>query len=122
MDSKEAVRLRLKEAAERSGLNPKEIAYRAKIKKRTYDGWISANPSTPSAIDLAKVCEAIGETVEYIALGKNNKWKPPPRIAGIVENLQMLNDEQLKLVEIQVQALADSLKIQRETTMSDNSH
>lgn len=72
----------------------------------------------PDASQVVAIAHALATTVEYLVTGNENvKWKPPPRIAGIVENLQMLNDEQLKLVDIQVQALADSLKIQRETSL-----
>jgi transcriptional regulator with XRE-family HTH domain len=101
----------LKAAFTASKLYVKEVSAASGVKKGTIDNWLSAKSKEPRAIDLYAVCRAVnitmeqaldGETgVEYVrqwAQKVGGVWKPPDKIADIVEDLLVLDDTELKMI------------------------
>ena len=101
----------LRDAFRASGLYVKDIAAAAGVKKRTIDEWIGARAKTPGADDLYAVCKVVGITMEEAVDGDAGKeyvrrwvytearaYRPPPRIADIVDALMGMDDKSLTIV------------------------
>jgi transcriptional regulator with XRE-family HTH domain len=61
----------LREAIEFSGLEQKELAYKANISLRNIENYLRENSSIPVADKAVKIAQALGVTVEYLVTGKN---------------------------------------------------
>jgi transcriptional regulator with XRE-family HTH domain len=66
-----AERLRLE--IDYAGLNQKEFAAKAGIKKRALDAYLGVQNSMPPADTAVKIAAALGVTVEYLVTGKEQK-------------------------------------------------
>jgi transcriptional regulator with XRE-family HTH domain len=101
----------LKVAFTDSKLYVKEIAVKSGVNKSTIDGWMSARAYEPRPIDLYAVCKVVGITMEQAIDGDDGVayvlqwaqktggvWKPPDKIADIVEDLLVLDDTELNMI------------------------
>lgn len=52
------------------------------------------------------IADALGSSVETLVTGKPSRWHPPSRIADIVEDLLLLDDQELGVVRPMVHGLA----------------
>jgi len=87
------VRERLREAIAQSGFVMKEIADKTGKKKATLDNWVGSSPTSPRAIDLVPVARVLGVSVEWIIDGVHPDYWYPRRIADIVEDLKIIDDD-----------------------------
>jgi len=60
----------LREAIDYSGLEQKELAYKAKIPLRSIENYLRENGSVPSADKAVQIAKVLGVTVEYLVTGK----------------------------------------------------
>jgi len=113
------LRNNLKTAITKSGMVVKEIAYKSGVNKRTIDKWVGVSATEPKANDLYKVCKVLAITMEwavdeeagaeYVRLIVRNDplaIQVPDGIKGIVDNLLLLNDNELKGIRANAEALA----------------
>jgi len=63
----------LREALDFSGLQQKELAYKAKISKRNIENYLRKGGSIPTADNAVKIAHVLGVTVEYLVTGKNSQ-------------------------------------------------
>lgn len=61
----------LREAIDYSGLEQKELAYKAKISLRNIENYLRENASVPSADKAVQIAQVLGVTVEYLVTGKD---------------------------------------------------
>jgi transcriptional regulator with XRE-family HTH domain len=61
---------RLRSEIEYIGLNRKEFAAKAGIKKRALDAYLGSQQSMPPADAAVKIAAALGVSVEYLVTGK----------------------------------------------------
>ena len=61
----------LREALDFSGLEQKELAYKANISLRNIENYLRENASIPVADKAVKIAQVLGVTVEYLVTGKN---------------------------------------------------
>ncbi|WP_187427629.1 helix-turn-helix domain-containing protein [Treponema phagedenis] len=74
------------------------VADYANIRPQAISNWISQQ-SLPRVDTAVKIAEYLNTTVEFLVTGKNPPhWKPPARIAPIVEILETLSDQDLEVV------------------------
>jgi len=64
-------RKNLREAIDYSGMEQKELAYKAKISLRNIENYLRENASIPSADKAVQLAQALGVTVEYLVTGKD---------------------------------------------------
>ena len=76
----------LREALDYSGLEQKELAYKADISLRNIENYLRENASIPVADKAVKIAQALGVTVEYLVTGKNL-----PVEAALAANLEFKN-------------------------------
>jgi transcriptional regulator with XRE-family HTH domain len=60
----------LRKAVKESGLYVKEVSARSGVPKRTIDKWLELEGINPRAMDLYKVGQALGKSVEELLAGK----------------------------------------------------
>lgn len=110
----------LRKAIADSGYVVKEVAKISKVAKGTIDNWLAEAPgvpTTPKVTDAYKVANALGETVEYLVTGESAAgWKPPERIAKIVDYLMKLDDNGLESVAILAKGLVSRVADQRQAS------
>jgi transcriptional regulator with XRE-family HTH domain len=117
------IRENLKAAIDKSGLFVKEVAAKSNVKKRTIDKWVGSEETEPKVIDLYKVCVVLQTTMEEIVDGKAGAEyvrkvvrndpraiQVPDRLFPIVENLLFLDENELRGIRANVEALADAKK------------
>ena len=61
----------LREAIDFSGLEQKELAYKANISLRNIENYLCENASIPAADKAVQIAQVLGVTVEYLVTGKN---------------------------------------------------
>ena len=61
----------LREAIDFSGLEQKELAFKANISLRNIENYLRENSSMPVADKAVKIAQVLGVTVEYLVTGKN---------------------------------------------------
>ena len=59
----------LREAIDFSGLEQKELAYKANISLRNIENYLRENSSIPVADKAVKIAQVLGVTVEYLVTG-----------------------------------------------------
>lgn len=68
----------------------------------------------PRADEAVKISRALGKTVEYLVTGESAAgWKPPERIARIVDDLMLLDDPGLEAVSVLSRGLASRIEHER---------
>lgn len=87
-----------------------------KKSETTVSGWHN-NDIEPRASDAVRIAKALGTTVEYLAFGESSAgWKPPPRIAQVVADLEILDEPGLDAVTVLARGLAARIKADRRAT------
>ena len=61
----------LREALDFSGLEQKELAYKANISLRNIENYLCENASIPAVDKAVQIAQVLGVTVEYLVTGKN---------------------------------------------------
>ena len=103
---------RLRSEIEYIGLNQKEFAAKADIKKRALDAYLRAQQSMPPADTAVKIAAALGLSVEYLVTGKEYKQNIDIsrylRFRDILDDLAVLPDEILEPVKAMIRTAADN--------------
>ena len=118
---------RLRSEIEYIGLNQKEFAAKAGIKKRALDAYLWAQQSMPPADIAVKIASALGLSVEYLVTGK--EYRRSVDVSGylqfrdILDDLAVLPDELLDSIKAMIKTAANNerKKKQGEITRSSNS-
>ena len=103
---------RLRSEIEYLGLNQKEFAAKAGIKKRALDAYLWAQQSMPPADIAVKIASALGLSVEYLVTGK--EFRRSVDISGylqfrdILDDLAVLPDELLDPIKAMVKTAANN--------------
>ena len=103
---------RLRSEIEYIGLNQKEFAAKAGIKKRALDGYLRAQQSMPPADTAVKIASALGLTVEYLVTGK--EFRRSVDISGyiqfrdILDDLSVLPEELLDPIKAMIKTAANN--------------
>ncbi|GBU27052.1 hypothetical protein R84B8_00573 [Treponema sp. R8-4-B8] len=103
---------RLRSEIEYVGLNRKEFAAKAGIKKRALDAYLGAQQSMPPADAAVKIASALGLSVEYLVTGK--EYKKSVDISGylqfreILDDLSVLPNEILEPIKAMIKTAADN--------------
>ena len=93
------------------GLNQKEFAAKAGIKKRALDAYLGAQQSMPPADIAVKIASALGLSVEYLVTGKEFRQSIDIskyiQFRDILDNLAILPDEILNPIKAMIRTAAD---------------
>jgi lambda repressor-like predicted transcriptional regulator len=65
----------LKNEVRYKGLQMKDLAFRAGIKKRSLCSYVGQNPRIPSAEAAVRIAQALEVSVEYLVTGNESMWK-----------------------------------------------
>ncbi|MDR0878330.1 MAG: helix-turn-helix domain-containing protein [Treponema sp.] len=102
---------RLRSEIEYAGLNQKEFAARADIKKRALDGYLGVQKSMPPADIAVKIASVLGLSVEYLVTGKASKGSVDIskylEFREILDDLAVLPDEILTPIKTMIRSAAD---------------
>ena len=102
---------RLRSEIEYIGLNQKEFAAKAGIKKRALDGYLRAQQSMPPADTAVKIAAALGLSVEYLVTGKEHHRSVDIsgylRFRDLLDDLAILPEEILDPVKAMIKTAAN---------------
>ena len=102
---------RLRSQIEYLGLNQKEFAAKAGIKKRALDAYLWAQQSMPPADTAVKIAAALGISVEYLVTGKEYRQtvdiSPYLQFRDILDDLAVLPVELLDPIKAMIKTAAD---------------
>ena len=102
---------RLRSEIEYVGLNQKEFAAKAGIKKRALDAYLRAQQSMPPADTAVKIATALGFSVEYLVTGKEYRQEVDIskylQFREVLDDLAVLPDEILESVKAMIKTAAD---------------
>jgi len=103
---------RLRSEIEYIGLNQKEFAAKAGIKKRALDAYLGPQQSIPPADIAAKMAAVLGLSVEFLITGKEYRATVDIsnylRFRDILDDLTILPDEILGMIKVMIRAAADN--------------
>jgi transcriptional regulator with XRE-family HTH domain len=103
---------RLRSEMEYIGLNRKEFAAKAGIKKRALDTYLGPEQATPSADIAVKIASALNLSVEYLVTGKEYQQKTDIsdylQFRAVLDDLKILPEETLAPIKSVIKAFADS--------------
>ena len=103
---------RLRSEVEYIGLNRKEFAIKAGIKKRALDAYLGTQQSMPPADTAVKIASVLGVSVEYLVTGKEYKKSIDIsnylRFRDILDDLAVLPDEILGTLKAVIKAFAEN--------------
>ena len=91
----------LREALDYSGLEQKELAYRANIKLRSIENYLREDASIPLADKAVQIAQVLGVTVEYLVTGKNSPEEAAfiePEIQNLVRLLKKMPKKKQRIV------------------------
>jgi len=94
------------------GLNRKEFAAKAGIKKRALDAYLGPQQSMPPADTAVKIASVLGLSVEYLITGK--EYHQSVDISGylqfkdVLDDLAILPTETLEPIKAVIKSFADS--------------
>jgi transcriptional regulator with XRE-family HTH domain len=101
---------RLRSAIEHAGLNQKEFAAKAGIKKRALDGYLGVQKSMPPADSAVKMASVLGLSVEYLVSGREvqnaidiTKYV---QFRDVLDDLAVLPEEMVRPIKAMIQAAA----------------
>jgi len=110
---------RLRSEIEYIGLNQKEFAAKAGIKKRALDAYLRTQQSIPPADTAVKIAAALGLSVEYLVTGKEYRQNIDIsgylRFRDILDDLAVLPDELLDPIKAMIKTAADSERKKNKT-------
>jgi transcriptional regulator with XRE-family HTH domain len=102
---------RLRSEIEYAGLNQKEFAAKAGIKKRALDGYLGVQKSMPPADIAVKMASVLGLSVEYLVTGREVKnsfdMARCVQFRDVLDNLAVLPDEIVMPIKTMIQSAAD---------------
>jgi len=94
------------------GLNRKEFAAKAGLKKRALDAYLGSQQSMPPADAAVKIAAALGLSVEYLVTGKEYRKSIDIssylQFRDILDDLAVLPDETLEPIKAVIKAFADN--------------
>ena len=103
---------RLRSEIDYIGLNNKEFAAKAGVKKRALDAYLGQQQSMPPADAAVKIASALGVSVEYLVTGKEYRQSIDIsdylRFRDILDDLLILPDEILDAIKAMIKAAANS--------------
>jgi len=103
----------LREALEYSGLEQKELAYKANIKLRSIENYLRENGSVPIADKAVQIAQVLGVTVEYLVTGKNPQKEDysfiDPEIRKLIKAIKKLPKNKQPIVIKSALHLAEML-------------
>jgi transcriptional regulator with XRE-family HTH domain len=103
---------RLRSEVEYIGLNRKEFAAKAGIKKRALDAYLGVQESMPPADAAVKIASALGLSVEYLVTGKEYQQSVDIseylQFRDILDDLLILPDKILDPIKAMVKTAADN--------------
>ena len=112
---------RLRSEIEYLGLNQKEFAAKAGIKKRALDAYLWAQQSMPPADTAVKIASALGVSVDYLVTGKEIQRSVD--ISGylqfrdILDDLAVLPDETLVPIKAMIKTAATIQRKKKKTVV-----
>jgi transcriptional regulator with XRE-family HTH domain len=113
---------RLRSEIEYVGLNQKEFAAKAGIKKRALDAYLRAQQSMPPADTAVKIASALGVTVEYLVTGREYRQSGGIsmhlKFRDILDDLAVLPGEILDPVKAMIKTAANNER--KKTSLPDN--
>ena len=102
---------RLRSEIDYIGLNQKEFAAKAGIKKRALDAYLGAQQSMPPADIAVKIASALGLSVEYLVTGKELRQSIDIskylQFREILDDIAILPDEILNPIQAMIKTAAD---------------
>jgi transcriptional regulator with XRE-family HTH domain len=102
---------RLRSEIEYIGLNQKEFAAKAGIKKRALDAYLGVQNSMPPADAAVKIAAALETSVEYLVTGKEYKLKELRakylKFHDILEDLAVLPVDTLVPIKAMIKTFAN---------------
>ena len=102
---------RLRSEIEYIGLNQKEFAAKAGIKKRALDAYLGAQQSMPPADIAVKIASTLGLSVEYLVTGKELRRSIDIskyiQFRDILDDLAILPVEILNPIKAMIKTAAD---------------
>jgi transcriptional regulator with XRE-family HTH domain len=103
---------RLRSENEYTGLNQKEFAAKAGIKKRALEAYLRAQQSMPPADTAVKIASALGVSVEYLITGKEYRQSVDIsmylKFRDILDDLAVLPGEILDPVKAMIKTAANN--------------
>ncbi|MDR1868992.1 MAG: helix-turn-helix domain-containing protein [Treponema sp.] len=103
----------LREALEYSGLEQKELAYKANVRLRSIENYLRENGSVPIADKAVQIAQVLGVTVEYLVTGKNSRKEDysfiDPEIRNLVRVIKKLPKNKQPIVIKSALHLAEML-------------
>ena len=103
---------RLRSEIDYIGLNQKEFAAKAGIKKRALDAYLWAQQSMPPADVAVKIASALGLSVEYLVSGKETRRTVDIsgylRFRDLLDDLALLPDGILGPVKAMIKTAANN--------------
>jgi transcriptional regulator with XRE-family HTH domain len=105
----------LKAELANADMRVKELAELSGVKKQTIDSYLRENGYTPSAVAAVNIARALGVSVEYLVMGKENQKSKSPsslhhELRPLIQFLEQLNKEDRKIVINNAYNLAISLQ------------
>ena len=102
---------RLRSEIEYIGLNRKEFAAKAGIKKRALDTYLGPQQSMPPADTAVKIASALGLSVEYLVTGREYKQTVDIskylQFKDLLDDLAALPDETYTPIKAVIKSFAD---------------
>ena len=112
---------RLRSEIEYIGLNQKEFAAKAGIKKRALDAYLRAQQSMPPADTAVKIASVLGLSVEYLVTGKEYQQSVDIsnylQFRNLLDDLAILPDEIIDLVKVMIKAAANNERKKNQDTV-----
>ena len=103
----------LREALEYSGLEQKELAYKANVRLRSIENYLRENGSVPIADKAVQIAQVLGVTVEYLVTGKDTREEEyrviDPEIRNLVRVIKKLPKNKQPIVIKSALHLAEML-------------
>ena len=103
--------MRLRSEIKYIGLNQKEFAAKAGIKKRALDAYLRAQQSMPPADTAVKMAAALGVSVEYLITGREFKQNIDIskylQFRDLLDDLAVLPNETLNPIKAVIKAFAE---------------
>lgn len=112
---------RLRSEIEYLGLNQKEFAAKAGIKKRALDAYLWAQQSMPPADIAVKIASTLGLSVEYLVTGREYQQSADIsnyiKFKDILDDLEAIPDEILDSIKAMIKAAANNEKKKKEAAV-----
>jgi transcriptional regulator with XRE-family HTH domain len=103
---------RLRSEIEYIGLNHKEFAAKAGIKKRALDAYLGIQQSMPPADIAVKIASVLGLSVEYLVTGKERQQSIDIskylQFRDIVDDLSVLPDQIISPIQAMIKTAANN--------------